>query len=116
VAVALAGPASNLVMASIMGLAFRGLIASGLEVPDLVLQVCFGFVWYNVALAIFNLIPIPPLDGSSILFRFMPLRSQWQWRPILNQYGLIVLILFIFSGGRYVALAVEQVARFLVGA
>jgi len=114
-AVALAGPASNLVMASIMGLAVRAMIASGLELPNLVIQVCFGFVWYNVALAIFNLIPIPPLDGSSILFRFLPFRYQWQWRPILNQYGLIVLILFIFTGGRYVAQAVEQVALFLVG-
>jgi len=115
-AVALAGPASNLVMASIMGLVFRGLIASGIAVPDLVLQVCFGFVWYNVALAVFNLIPIPPLDGSSILFRFLPLRYAWQLRPILSQYGLIVLLLFIFTGGRYVAQAIEQVALFLVGA
>lgn len=115
VAVALAGPASNLIMAAIMGLAFRGLIASQVAVPDLVLQVCFGFVWYNVALAVFNLIPIPPLDGSTLLFRFLPLRYTWQLRPILNQYGLIVLLLFIFTGGRYVAQAIEQVALFLVG-
>lgn len=116
VAVALAGPASNLVMASIMGLVFRGLIAADVAVPNIVIQVCFGFVWYNVALAVFNLIPIPPLDGSAILFRFLPLRYAWQIRPLLSQYGLIVLLLFIFTGGRYVAQAIEQVALFLVGA
>jgi Zn-dependent protease len=115
VAVALAGPASNLVMASLMGIIFRGLIASDLAVPDLVLQVCFGFVWYNVLLAVFNLIPIPPLDGSSLLFRLLPYRYAWQVRPFLSQYGLLVLILFIFTGGQYVAQAVQQVALFLVG-
>jgi Zn-dependent protease len=115
VAVALAGPASNLIMAAIMGLVFRGLIASKIGVPDLILQVAFGFVWYNVALAVFNLIPIPPLDGSSLLFRFLPSRYAWQLRPILSQYGLLVLLLFIFTGGRYVAQAVGHVARFLVG-
>jgi Zn-dependent protease len=115
VAVALAGPASNLVMASIMALVIRGLVAAHVDVPPIVGEVLLGFVFYNVVLAIFNLIPIPPLDGSSILFRFLPLRYAWQLRPILNQYGLLVLLLFIFTGGRYVAQAIGQIALFLVG-
>jgi Zn-dependent protease len=115
VAVALAGPASNLVMASIMALVIRALVAIHVQVPAIVAEVLFGFVFYNVALAIFNLIPIPPLDGSAILFRFLPPRYAWQVRPVLSQYGLIVLLLFIFTGGRYVAQAIEQIAFFLVG-
>ena len=63
VAVALAGPASNLIMASIMALVFRVLVATDIQLPDIVWQVLFGFVCYNVALAIFNLIPIPPWMG-----------------------------------------------------
>ena len=115
-AVALAGPASNLIMASIMALVIRGLVAFQVDVPLLAQEVLYGFVFYNVVLAVFNLIPIPPLDGSSILFRFLPLRYAWQLRPLLSQYGLFVLILFIFTGGRYVALAIQQIADFLVGA
>ena len=114
-AVALAGPASNLIMASIMALVIRGLIAFQVDVPLIPAQVLYGFVFYNVVLAVFNLIPIPPLDGSSILYRFLPLRYSWQLRSALNQYGLIVLILFIFTGGRYVAQAIQHIANFLVG-
>ena len=46
--------------------------------PIVVWQVLFGFVFYNVALAVFNFIPIPPLDGASLLFRFLPLRYAWE--------------------------------------
>jgi Zn-dependent protease len=115
VAVALAGPASNLVMASLMALVIRGLIAVNADLPSLVVQVLFGFVFYNVALAIFNLIPIPPLDGSSILYRFLSPQQAWQLRPLLAQYGLVVLILFIFTVGPVVARFIQNVALFLVG-
>jgi Zn-dependent protease len=115
VAVALAGPASNLVMASIAALVLRGLFSAQIDIPDIVLQVLFGFVFYNVALAVFNLIPIPPLDGSSLLFRFLSPRQAWELRPFLSQYGLILLVLFVFTLGRSVARVVQDVALFLVG-
>ena len=115
VLVSLAGPASNLVMASVMAVVFRGLIASGVDLPDLVWQVLYSFVVYNVALAIFNFIPIPPLDGATLLFRFLPLRYAWELRPILTQYGFIALIFFIFFGGRLIGGLIGNVANFLVG-
>jgi len=115
VLVSLAGPASNLIMAAVMAIAFRGLIAAGMDLPDLVWEVLFGFVFYNVALAVFNFIPIPPLDGASLLFRFLPLRYTWELRPILTQYGMFVLLFFIFFGGRYLSGVIENVAYFLVG-
>lgn len=115
VLVSLAGPASNLIMASVMALVVRGLIAADVDVPDIVWQVLFGFVFYNVALAVFNFIPIPPLDGASLLFRFLPLRYTWELRPILTQYGMLILLLFIFTGGRLIGGVIENVAYFLVG-
>lgn len=117
VLVALAGPASNLVMASLAALLFRALDATGIgqQLPFLVTEVLFYFVLFNILLAIFNMIPIPPLDGSTLLWRFLPPQLVWQWRPILQQYGFIILLLFIFTIGSRVGGLVFNVTRFLVG-
>jgi Zn-dependent protease len=61
------------------------------------------------------MIPIPPLDGSTLLWRFLPPQMVWQWRPILSQYGFIILLVFIFTIGRFVAGLVYDVTSFLVG-
>lgn len=114
--VALAGPASNLIMASLMALVVRAIVAFDIAVPPLVAEVILGFVYYNVALAVFNLIPIPPLDGSTILYRFLDPRTAWRVRPVLSQYGFIILLLFVFTLGRPVAQLVIDATRFLVGA
>ena len=68
VLVALAGPASNLIMASLGAVAFRVIDATGVSVPPLVFELLLSFVIYNVGLAVFNMIPVPPLDGSNLLF------------------------------------------------
>lgn len=117
VLVALAGPASNLVMACLAALVIRALNATGLliQIPEVAFEVLFYFVLYNVLLAIFNLIPIPPLDGSTLLWRFLPPQLAWQWRPILSQYGFVILLLFIFTIGRPVLGVVDDITRFLVG-
>ena len=96
VLVALAGPASNLVMASIGAVVFRVLDTAGVNVPSLLYQLLFSFVIYNVGLAVFNMLPIPPLDGSNLLFRFLSPQQVWQWRPVLQQYGFIILIAIIY--------------------
>jgi len=117
VIVALAGPASNLVMALLAAIVIRALNAAGIlaELPDLAFQVLFYFVLFNILLAIFNMIPIPPLDGSTLLWRFLPPQLVWQWRPILTQYGFIILLLFIFTIGPRVGRLVFDVANYLVG-
>jgi Zn-dependent protease len=117
VVVALAGPASNLVMALLGALVIRALNATGLlvDLPDLAFQVLFYFVLFNILLAIFNMIPIPPLDGSTLLWRFLPPQLVWQWRPVLTQYGFIILLLFIFTIGPRVGRLVLDVTSFLVG-
>jgi Zn-dependent protease len=117
VVVALAGPASNLVMALIAAFVFRLLDATGIgeQLPFLVTEVLFYFVLFNILLAIFNMIPIPPLDGSTLLWRFLPPQTVWQWRPVLTQYGFIILLVFIFTLGPRVGGVVFNVTRFLVG-
>ena len=47
-------------------------------------------------LMVFNLFPIPPLDGSKVLFAFLPPQVAWRWRPVLEQYGFILLLLVFF--------------------
>jgi Zn-dependent protease len=102
--VALAGPLSNLVLAAVGALPLRYLIANrelALQVP-IVVNVLLFFVNINLVLMIFNLIPIPPLDGSKVLFSVLDRRTVYQIRPVLEQYGFIilfVLILPILPGG-----------------
>lgn len=115
VLVALAGPASNLIMASIGAVVFRVLDTTGTTVPSLVYELLLSFVVYNVGLAVFNMLPIPPLDGSNLLFRFMSPQQAWQWRPVLQQYGFIILIIVIVALSRPLGSLITSVARVLLG-
>ena len=115
VLVALAGPASNLVMAILGAIVIRVLVALGIELPGIAGQALSLFVVFNVALAIFNLIPVPPLDGSTLLFRFLPPQTVWQVRPLLSQYGIFVLLAVVLLGGRFISTFVLNVSRILVG-
>ena len=94
--VAFAGPASNLILAALGAIPFRLLIAAEADVPDIVIKVLFYFIVINIALMLFNLVPVPPLDGSKVLFSFMSPRQVHQWRPMLEQYGFILLIFVAF--------------------
>lgn len=87
--VAIAGPLSNFFLAAVFGLMVRYFPAGPLS---LFLSI---IVYANVLLAVFNLVPIPPLDGSKVLFALIP-DSLWQVRQALEKYGFIILLLFIF--------------------
>jgi len=71
---------------------------------------------FNVLLGIFNLMPVPPLDGSNILFRFLSPRQVWQIRPVLQQYGLFILLGVIIVLGAPLGQLINGVVRVLVGA
>ena len=114
VLVALAGPFSNLLMALIGAFVFRLVDVSGIDAL-VVRQVSYLFVLFNIALAIFNLIPIPPLDGSTLLFRVLDARTAWQLRPMLAQYGFIILLVGIFVLSRPLSQLISGVANVLVG-
>lgn len=71
---------------------------------------------YNVYFAVFNLMPIPPLDGSKILFSFLPARIERQAYQY-QRYFYILLVLFVFTGTlqRFLVPAANAIIRFLLG-
>jgi len=99
--VAVAGIFSNLLLALVFGIIIRILLLQGTAVNSSII-IMFGFiVFYNILLAIFNLVPIPPLDGSKILFHFLPY-SMRNVRDVLEKNGIIFLLLFIIFGFQYI--------------
>ncbi len=84
--VSLAGPASNILAATSTSLLIKG-------VPGLAAYL-FPFIFINCALALFNLIPIAPLDGFKIVSALLPLNLRLKWEE-LDKYGPILLILLI---------------------
>jgi Zn-dependent protease len=96
--VALAGPVSNLIVAVIFGIIVQIMIMQGIDSSIIVL---FGLIIFiNIILAIFNLLPIPPLDGSKILFHFLPY-SMHRVRETLERHGMLILLIFIFFLGGF---------------
>lgn len=123
--VAAAGPLSNLVLAAVAALPLRYILSSpsiAEAVPNLVIQTLATFVFINLILMVFNLFPIPPLDGSKVLFALLPPQTAWKWRPILEQYGFILLLIVFFFppgasiGGRIVSPIIRGLFSLLVGA
>jgi Zn-dependent protease len=114
--VAFAGPFSNLVMASIVAVPLRAILTLGIDVPDLVITVLSLLVLFNLVLFVFNLLPIPPLDGYKVLLAFLPPRTAWQLRPY-EQYGFLVLIVLLFTGvfGAIVSAIVFPIFQLLTG-
>jgi Zn-dependent protease len=113
--VALAGPASNLLMAVLGSIVWRVLVGFDIRVPGQFFDILGQFVTFNIALAIFNLIPVPPLDGSAILFRLVSPQTAWRLRPMLAQYGFMLVLVVILLGGTVLGRAIVAVTRLLLG-
>lgn len=94
--VSLAGPVTNLTLVTIATVALRAMNLHGT-----VLEWVFAFAQVNIVLAVFNLIPLPPLDGSAVLERLMPM-SWWPNYLKLRQYSMLVLIVvFLWLPGGF---------------
>jgi Zn-dependent protease len=92
-----AGPISNLMITLVFGIIIRILLLQGFVADSNIIMLFSIIVFYNILLAIFNLVPIPPLDGSKILFHFLPY-SMRGVRETLERNGILFLIIFIFFG------------------
>lgn len=113
-----AGPAANVALALIFGLLLRFLPGFAAALPG---AFVFNFIMIastiallNLSLAFFNLIPIPPLDGSKVLLALLPYR----WRRIeafLERYGFMLLLLFIFFFSRWLAPVILFFFRLITG-
>ncbi|MBR4693066.1 MAG: site-2 protease family protein [Oscillospiraceae bacterium] len=103
---ALAGPLSNFVLAVLalflFGLGYRALADS--KAGNLLLSLLNGVAYLSIALGLFNLIPIPPLDGSKVLFAFLPDKAYVRLM-VLERYGMILLIVLVVLMNRVFAVS-----------
>ena len=109
---ALAGPVCNLLLAWVFlllyGLCYR--LFLGHAVGRIVLDLFYTTAYISTALAVFNILPIPPLDGSKVLFSFVPDRVFFRLMQF-ERYGMILLLLLVATGilGRPLAYCTQQV-------
>ncbi len=113
--IAMAGPVSNLSIAFIFGILYRVIASTpNIHWPVSFLTLLSVIVLINVLLAIFNLVPLPPLDGSKVLFSVLPKRAQ-SIQIFLERYGLVFLLLFVFFGFRLIIPIVSVIFKLLIG-
>lgn len=118
--VAAAGPASNLAMAALVAVAVRAISAFGLLNPalsqaDLLLGYVLNYlVMINVFLFLFNLLPIPPLDGYQVLLGLVSPRTAWRIRQY-EQYGFLLIVVLFLLGAPVIAPIGDHIYAFLVG-
>jgi Zn-dependent protease len=115
--IALAGPASNLLLAVLASFVLRGLPLLPMSVGSIALveplfEFASRFFLVNVLLACFNMIPVPPLDGSNVVAALLPPRLAYQWDQI-RQYGIFILYGLMLTGvlGRLIG----PPSRFIAG-
>lgn len=107
--VALAGPMFNLALAIILTILLKVLAITGVldtmftsNIGAILISILMFTIQFNVVFAVFNLIPLPPFDGSKVLYYFLPYKAK-QWFEKLEQYSIwILLVLFITDWYEYI--------------
>src|SRR3989338_6521424 len=108
--VAIAGPLANLATALFFGLFLR--FVPGLSL--ILVSFLATIVQINLILMIFNLLPIPPLDGSKVILPFLP--YDWQMKLLqLERYGFMLVLLFVFFGFSLIIPIIDFLFRLIVG-
>lgn len=114
--VAIAGPLANVALAALCALPLRFGTAS--VIGGVYEEILGAIVLWNCVLAIFNLLPIPPLDGANVVYGLLPPRMQYSWRTY-QQYGPFLLLFILLLAPRLLSSLVFGpalgLARFLVG-
>jgi len=119
--VAAAGPGSNLIIALTFGLALRFIPPTQSFYLQNLAQVFIYIVFLNLLLAAFNLIPIPPLDGSKIVFAFFPTKIKSRFLAFGSQFKIffakywIILLLFLFLFFRPILVFVFNIIILILG-
>jgi len=109
--VAVAGPLANLIIALFFGLILRFYPLNGNLALAIFLQI---IVYMNLGLMVFNLVPLPPLDGSKIIMPFLP--YSWQEKLAgLERYGMMIVLLFILFGFSLIIPIISGLFRLIVG-
>jgi len=108
VMVAVAGPMANFLLAILFGLVIRFF-------PNLSINIfLYVIVYANVLLGVFNLVPIPPLDGSKVLYAVLP-DSMNNFKLNLERYSLFILLAFIMVGFDFIIPIINGVTSLIVG-
>ncbi|MFA6554380.1 MAG: site-2 protease family protein [Candidatus Paceibacterota bacterium] len=111
--IAIAGPISNLLLALVFGTIIRFAI-SGATFSAPFIEICSYIVIINLVLAIFNLIPLPPLDGSKLLFAWLP-NQYGQIRMMMETYAPIFVLIVVFFLWRFVSPIIPWAFKLITG-
>ncbi|MDP2934462.1 MAG: site-2 protease family protein [bacterium] len=112
--VAAAGPLSNLVIVLIFGLTLRFLPIGGSPYIDNLIKIFIYIVILNLVLAVFNAMPIPPLDGSKIISAVLPYRYQ-SIIAGMEKYGMILVLFFVFFLFQFISPVILWLFKIIVG-
>jgi len=96
--VAMAGPASNIMLSIVFLLIYKIVILVSSPVSQDIMWLFSSAIFLNLFLAVFNLIPIPPMDGSKILYSVLPYNAADKYMR-LERYGMVIVVAFLFLGG-----------------
>jgi Zn-dependent protease len=115
--ISLAGPTSNLILASILGIILR-FTSTPFSPLSFLSTALVPIIVLNVILALFNLIPVHPLDGGKILIGLLPPEQAYDIDRFMKQYGIIILFMLlfpIFGGTSPIFLVLEPILKFVLG-